>query len=244
MANVPTSYKNAGAFGLPGFEVMDTYTQQNLLAGAEPALRPATRFLLADSKTLAQFSRVGLNSASKLALATYTDTKATLTTGTGNGALTFTSVLDGEAGNDISIIIAAAGTASVAVAGHEITITPATGSNTATAVAALVNGDEAASLLVSVVAGGTGGSAPGTVSETQLAGGVDKITTIGVLAHAATSGSSNTTIYGEVFLTGNFNADADSPIVFDASFNTLAKKTEWEGNPNLIFRSRAGGNAS
>jgi hypothetical protein len=75
---------------------------------------------------------------------------------------------------------------------------------------------------------------------------------IGVLAAAATSGASNTTIYGEVFLTGNFNAGADnagtdSPLVWDASFTTLASKTTWEGvvgNPNLIFRSRLGGNAS
>lgn len=67
---------------------------------------------------------------------------------------------------------------------------------------------------------------------------------IGVLAHAATSGSSNTTIKGEVWLTGCFNADADSPLVWDSSFDTLAKKTTWaglphlNGNPNLLFRSR------
>jgi hypothetical protein len=70
---------------------------------------------------------------------------------------------------------------------------------------------------------------------------------IGVLARAATSGSSNSTKYGEVFLTGCFNADADSPLVWDSSFDTLAKKTTWEGvvgNPDLIFRSRLGLNAS
>lgn len=64
---------------------------------------------------------------------------------------------------------------------------------------------------------------------------------IGVLVHAATSGGSNTTIKGEVWLTGCFNADSDSPLVWDASFDTLAKKTTWEGvvgNPDLIFRSR------
>mgnify|MGYP003704338853 CR=1 FL=1 len=55
---------------------------------------------------------------------------------------------------------------------------------------------------------------------------------------------------GEVWLTGCFNADADSPLVWDASFTTPASKTLWnglpqyQGNPNLIFRSRAGGNAS
>lgn len=70
---------------------------------------------------------------------------------------------------------------------------------------------------------------------------------IGVLMQPATSGASNTTIYGEVTLTGCFNADTDSPLVWDASFDTLAKKTTWEGvvgKPNLIFRSRRGGNAS
>ncbi len=154
MANVPTSYKNSAAYGLPAFEVLDTYTQQNLIAGAEPKLRPATRFLLADSLTLAQFSVVGLDSSGKLVLATYNATLASA------------------------------------------------------------------------------------------------VKPIGVLVHAATSGATNTTKYGEVYLTGCFNADADSPLVWDASFDTLAKKTTWQGlpvyqgNPNVIFRSRAGGNAS
>lgn len=75
---------------------------------------------------------------------------------------------------------------------------------------------------------------------------------IGVLAHAATSGSSNTTKYAEVHLEGNFNAGsndagADSPLVWDSSFDTLAKKTTWAGvvgNSRLIFRSRLGANAS
>jgi hypothetical protein len=72
----------------------------------------------------------------------------------------------------------------------------------------------------------------------------NSITPIGVLAHAASSGAANTTIHGEVFLTGNFNAgddDAggDSPLVWDASFTTLALKVaSVVGNPNLIFRSR------
>lgn len=62
---------------------------------------------------------------------------------------------------------------------------------------------------------------------------------IGVLVHAAASGVGNTTIHGEVFLTGNFNAGSDSPLVWDASFTTLAQKTgSVVGNPALIFRSR------
>lgn len=62
---------------------------------------------------------------------------------------------------------------------------------------------------------------------------------IGVLLHAATSGAGNTTIHGEVFLTGNFNAGDDSPLAWDATVDTLAKKVGLAvGNPNLIFRSR------
>ena len=154
MANVPTSYANSAAYGLPAFETLDTYTQQNLIAGADPDIQTASRFLLADSLTLAQFTVVGLDANGKLVKAVYN----------------------------------------------------------------------------SVVASG--------------------IKPIGILVHAATSGASNTTKYGEVWLTGCFNADADSPLVWDATFDTLAKKTTWaglpqyQGNPNLIFRSRAGGNAS
>jgi len=62
---------------------------------------------------------------------------------------------------------------------------------------------------------------------------------IGVLLHAATSGAANATIHGEVVLTGNYNCGADSPLVWDASFDTVAKKAgSVVGNPNLIFRAR------
>jgi hypothetical protein len=72
---------------------------------------------------------------------------------------------------------------------------------------------------------------------------------IGVLLYAATSGVTNTTIFGEVLLTGCFNVGVDdvgndSPLVWDASFDTVAKKTTWQGlpvyngNPHLIFRRR------
>lgn len=75
---------------------------------------------------------------------------------------------------------------------------------------------------------------------------------VGVLMQAATSGAANSTIYGEVSLSGCFNAGdnaagRDSPLVWDASFDTLAKKTSGPlivGNPDLIFRSRLGANAS
>lgn len=72
---------------------------------------------------------------------------------------------------------------------------------------------------------------------------------IGIMAHGATSGASNTTIHGEVWLSGCFNvgsddAGTDSPLIWDASFDTAAKKTTWpglpmfNGNPNLLFRKR------
>jgi hypothetical protein len=67
---------------------------------------------------------------------------------------------------------------------------------------------------------------------------------IGVLAHAATSGSSNTTVYGEVILTGDFNAGSDdagtdSPLVWDSTFDTLAKKlASVVGNPLFRFGQR------
>lgn len=149
MAEVPVSYLYGGVRGTPAFEELDTWTQQNLLAGSEPGLQVPVRILMADSLTLAQFSVVGLDANGDLALAF-----------------------------------------------HDA-VTPA-----------------------------------------------NIIEPIGVLAHAATSGAANTTIHGEVWLTGNFNAGdddegTDSPLVWDASFDTLAKKTgSVVGNPNLIFRSR------
>lgn len=75
---------------------------------------------------------------------------------------------------------------------------------------------------------------------------------IGVLMQAATSGAGNTTKYGEVSLGGCYNAGSDdagtdSPLVWDASYNTLAKKTQGPlvvGNPNLLFRSRLQSNVA
>lgn len=61
MANVYPDYKNADAYGLPTFESLDTYLQQNLMAGAEPAMMPAVPMLAGDSQTLAQFTVVGLS---------------------------------------------------------------------------------------------------------------------------------------------------------------------------------------
>lgn len=153
MANINTSYKNASVRGVPAFEVMDTYIDANLVAGAEPAIQSPRRFLLADSLTLAPFTVVGLDGSGKLVKAVY---NATVSSG---------------------------------------------------------------------------------------------VKPIGVLLHAATSGASNTTIFGEVLMTGCFNvgsddAGSDSPLVWDASFDTIAKKTTWpglpryQGNALLDFRRR------
>lgn len=143
MSTVYPAYKNADAYGRPVFESMDDYANNFLLAGSEPGMQVATAILLADSQDLAQFTVVGINTAGKLAKATYNATEATA------------------------------------------------------------------------------------------------IKAVGVLAHAASSGASNTTKYAQVFLTGVFNIDAQSPLVWDASFDTEAKKLAWhQGNPNLIFRRR------
>lgn len=143
MSNIDTSYRNADSFGRPAFEVLDTYIQTHLMAGAEPAMTPATPILLDSSLTLAQFTVVGLSAADKLTPAIY-DTDS------------------------------------------------------------------------------------------------DYIEPIGVLAHAASSGVSNTTKYGQVWLTGNFNAGSDSPLVWDASWDTEAKKVgATKANSNLRFTRRA-----
>ena len=143
MANVPISYKNADVYGTPAFEVLDTYTDANLLCTAEPPVIKPVRILLADSQTLAQFTVVGLDANKKVVKAT--------------------------------------------------TAIPA----------------------------------------------------IGVLWHAAASGASNTTIYGEVSLGGDYNfgvndAGDDSPLVWDASLNTRALRhaAASPSNPNLRFGTR------
>lgn len=77
------------------------------------------------------------------------------------------------------------------------------------------------------------------VAATYNATPANAIKPIGVLVHATTSGASNTTDHGEVWLTGNFNAGDDSPLVWDASFDTLAKKvTALPASSHLQFRSR------
>lgn len=108
--------------------------------------------------------------------ATVTDVKATLTVAgeaDANGDLTFTSVLDGEHGNDVQVILLNAGTGAVTVDGLVVTITPDTGSNTATDVIAQVVADPGASSLIVASTGGTGATEPGNATIANLTGGAD-----------------------------------------------------------------------
>lgn len=147
MANVDTTYKPS-IVNRPMFEVMDTYVQSDLTAGAEPGRQQPVRILLASSTTLAKFQVVGLDANKKLVAATWNATPA------------------------------------------------------------------------------------------------NAITPIGVLEHAVASGAGNTTMYGEVVLTGCYNVGDDdagtgSPLVWDASFDTMAKKlAAVVGSALLIFRVR------
>lgn len=66
-----------------------------------------------------------------------------------------------------------------------------------------------------------------------------EIQPIGVLLHRAVSGASNTTIFGEVSLEGSYNTDDDSPLVWHSTFDTVAKKQQYNGGKSrLRFRSR------
>lgn len=46
----------------------------------------------------------------------------------------------------------------------------------------------------------------------------------GILCHAATSGAANTTVRGEVWYSGCFNIGSDGVLIWDASYDTVAKK--------------------
>lgn len=67
-----------------------------------------------------------------------------------------------------------------------------------------------------------------------------KITPLGILAHGAVSGASNTTIRGQVIYAGCFALEG--PLVWGAGFDTDAKKVlAFRGAPtptNIVVRSR------
>lgn len=105
------------------------------------------------------------------------DVKATLTVAgqsDADGAIVYTSLLDGDHGNDIQIIQLDAGTAAVVVDGLVITITPASAGNTATEVVAQIVADPGASSLISAtVSPGDGSTEPGIATIANMSGGLD-----------------------------------------------------------------------
>lgn len=81
------------------------------------------------------------------------------------------------------------------------------------------------------------------VAATWNATPANAIKPIGVLAHAATSDSSNSKgVKGLVYYSGCFNIDAKSPLVWDATFDTDAKKeAAFIGSPTptqIVARKR------
>lgn len=66
MANVTPPYDDRG---VASFEVLDTYLQNNLLAGNHPELKPAFSYPMANNTSFAQFSVVGLDASGNIALA-------------------------------------------------------------------------------------------------------------------------------------------------------------------------------
>lgn len=66
MATITFPYADPG---VASFEVMDTYINQNLLAGIHPELKPAYSFPMANNTSFVQFSVVGLDANGDLAMA-------------------------------------------------------------------------------------------------------------------------------------------------------------------------------
>lgn len=122
-------------------------------------------------------------------------TRASVTVGTGNAAVTFTADAPGSDGNDLTIqlIAGTSATQTQVVTGNAVvlktnTTTPGT-TDTATTVASNFNGDAIASKVMVAAAGGSGASAVVTpVAVTSLSGGVD---TTGVPLTRATESVDN-----------------------------------------------------
>lgn len=257
MPNVTPPYADRG---VASFEVMDSYFQNFLLAGAHPILQVANGYPLANSTSFAQFSVVGL-SAGRLAMATEgSDPVAavgTLTfsgTGTANDTITigdrvYTLVSALTAANQVLI----GGSATASAANLVAAINGAAGAGTTYGTGTIANGDVSASNAAGVItltsrqAGAAANSIATTESGTgtafgaaTLTGGRDQggVKAIGVLAHAAALGASGN-LNGQVWYSGCFNMDA---LVWDASFDTDAKKqAAFFGSPtptNIIVAKR------
>ena len=88
------------------------------------------------------------------------------------GDLTITSILPGEAGNNISVEVAApAGALAVSLTGQKITISPAAAGSTYADIETEINQTAAVKALVSVSRENNGNSATGAVAEQNLSGG-------------------------------------------------------------------------
>lgn len=240
MATITPPYVDPGR---AGYEVLDTYTQQFLLAGSHPQLQPAFGFPLANSTSFRQFSVVGLDAAGKLALAT-----AGVAAAAATGTLTFSGV--GTANDTITIggvvykLVASPAAANDVKIGADVTasaanlvaaITGAAGAGTLYGAGTLQHPDVSATSALGVVTltarttGDNGNEVATTESgsgtafgATTLTGGKDKggIRAIGVLAQAAALGASGTG-NGQVWYSGCFNIGA---LVWDSSFTTDALK--------------------
>ena len=116
-----------------------------------------------------------------------------------NGSLVFTANTVGPLGNDLIVTLNDAGTAAVVVSGNTITITPATGSNTATAVIAQVAANAAASQLITATASGNGSTEPGVAVALSLTGGSE--------AHTDSTQGRQQNLYTEQAKGFQWNAD-------------------------------------
>jgi len=100
--------------------------------------------------------------------------KASLVVGdeeTDNGFITFTSVLPGSAGNDITVEFATGGALAVEVDGDAITVTLNTGTSTYSDIETAVNADGDASALVLAAKDGTGAETAAVAEAAALTGG-------------------------------------------------------------------------
>ena len=105
-------------------------------------------------------------------------TRATLTQGAGNSALTYTSLILGLAGNATKVAVLAGAGFTISISGdftvgHTISINDNGGAATAAQIAAALNADTIAKKLIQVVYGGTGAGLVTAFASTPLASGAD-----------------------------------------------------------------------
>jgi hypothetical protein len=95
----------------------------------------------------------------------------TVNAGVPNGGIVGTVNDPGSGGNDYTLTINAAGTASIVVTGNDIVVTPATGAATAAAIVAQLNGNATTSDIATWTVQGTGAGAVPAIAKTQFTGG-------------------------------------------------------------------------